>query len=121
VVEQLAVNTIPHAIIYSMKDKRSYADRREYLIIAVAKRRKDLKVMAFNYKGGRCSMCGYDKRVDALEFHHLYNKEFGLSKSGITRSWERAKDELDKCIIVCSNCHKEVHAYKTQPQMETFE
>ena len=104
------------------KDKRKYADRKEYLIKAVCKRRKELRLKAIAYKGGRCQICGYDRCIEALEFHHLNGskKEFGISYKGITRSWEKIKNELDKCILVCANCHREIHA-KQQPLWETRE
>jgi hypothetical protein len=100
-----------------MKDKRTYADRRDYLIAAVAKRRRVIKEKAITYKGGACTFCGYNRCLDALDFHHLdeTKKKFGLSKDGITGSWEKTVKELDKCIIVCSNCHREIHAGILQP------
>lgn len=92
-------------------ERRKYADRAEYLIKAVIKRRRRLKVMAIEYKGGKCQICSYNKCVAALVFHHLdpYQKDFGLSMRGLTRSWEKIKQELDKCILLCANCHQEVH------------
>jgi len=68
--------------------------------------------MAVEYKGGKCESCGYNKCIDALDFHHVNEKEkeFGLSQSGLTRSWERTKKESDKCVLVCANCHREIHA-----------
>jgi len=62
-------------------------------------------------------VCGYGRYQGALEFHHLdtSKKDFGLSTKGLTRSWEKTKRELEKCILVCSNCHKEIHAGLTQP------
>jgi hypothetical protein len=68
--------------------------------------------MAVGYKGGRCSVCGYDRCINALEFHHLDPevKDFGISDRGYTRSWNKIKRELEQCILLCSNCHKEVHA-----------
>ena len=94
------------------KDKRTYADRREYLIQAVRKRRRNLRLKAIAEKGGKCQICGYSKCSEALEFHHLDegNKDFGISKKGYTRSWERVKSEIDKCVLVCANCHRELHA-----------
>lgn len=67
--------------------------------------------MAREYKGGKCMLCGYDKCSRALSFHHLdpSKKDFGLSERGLTRSWERIKKEIDKCILVCANCHMELH------------
>lgn len=91
-------------------EKRTYADRRQYMIAAVAKRRKKVKLMAVAYKGGKCAVCGYNKCIDALEFHHLTDKSFGISSKGYTRSWEKIKAELDKCIMLCANCHREVEA-----------
>ena len=78
---------------------------------AVIKRRKTVKIKAVEYKGGCCQKCGYDKCISALEFHHLdpNQKDFHISKSGHSRSWERVKNELDKCVLLCSNCHKETH------------
>jgi hypothetical protein len=95
-----------------MKEKRKYADRAEYIKKAVAKRRKKIKDMAIQYKGGKCILCGYNKCEDALQFHHLDSskKEFGVAQSGLTRSWERVKNEIEKCILVCANCHREIHS-----------
>lgn len=94
------------------KDNRTYRERAEYLKAAVAKRRKKVKVMAVEYKGGKCCFCGYSRDIAALEFHHKdgETKEFGFSRRGICRSWERAKKELDKCLLVCANCHRELHS-----------
>ena len=80
-------------------------------VIAVKKRRKKIKEDAIIYLGGECNLCGYNKCNRALEFHHIDPdlKEFGISASGITRSWERVKKELDKCLLVCANCHAELH------------
>jgi hypothetical protein len=78
---------------------------------AVSKRRKNLKEQAVKYKGGKCEKCGYFKCISALEFHHTDStkKDFGIAANGNTRSWEKMKVELDKCIMLCSNCHREVH------------
>ena len=78
----------------------------------VQRRREKIKEMAIEYKGGKCQCCGYDKYNGALEFHHLNPKEkdFGIGEGGYIRSFEKVKNELDKCILVCSNCHKEIHA-----------
>ncbi|MDD4989481.1 MAG: hypothetical protein PHS53_05195 [Candidatus Pacebacteria bacterium] len=93
-----------------MPDNRKYADRREALIKAVAKRRRKIKVMAIEYKGGKCQICGYDRFPGVLELHHLNKaeKSFGIGDKGYTRSWEKVKAELDKCILLCANCHREV-------------
>ena len=93
-------------------EKRKYADRREYLILAVKRRRKKLREMGIEYKGGKCVCCGYSADMTALDFHHKDEdtKDFGLSQRGLTRSWEKIKAELDKCVLVCANCHREIHS-----------
>lgn len=55
----------------------------------VSERRRQLKVLAVEYKGGKCKMCGYDKCISALEFHHLEptQKDFSISKTGATLSF----------------------------------
>lgn len=94
------------------KDKRKYSGRRQYLIRAVHARRKKVRMMAVEYEGGRCQKCGYDRCMEALEFHHRdpAQKDFSISSKGYTRSWKRVREELDKCIMLCANCHRELHA-----------
>jgi 5-methylcytosine-specific restriction endonuclease McrA len=77
----------------------------------VVRRRKKLKELAIEYKGGKCERCGYCKSHRALEFHHLNpaEKDFGIGDKGHTRSFEKIKVELDKCIMLCANCHREEH------------
>jgi predicted HNH restriction endonuclease len=94
------------------KETRTYKDRSHYLVLAVSKRRRKLKSMAIELKGGVCQVCGYGKCVGALSFHHLdkKSKSFDMSTRGLTRSWKRVKEEANKCILVCENCHREIHA-----------
>jgi len=78
--------------------------------IQTRKRQRKIKEQSIAYKGGKCVKCGYDKCPAALQFHHLdpTKKEFTLSKCSLT-SFEKVKSELDKCILLCSNCHAELH------------
>ena len=70
-----------------MPDKRTYADRAEYLKKAVAKRRRKLRQMAIDYGGGKYAICGYNKSLRSLSFHHrdFKKKNFGLSARGLIR------------------------------------
>ena len=99
--------------MYTMarKEKRTYADRAAYLKKAVTERRRKLKQMLIEYKGGVCVLCGYKKYAGAFDLHHLDHsrKEFGLSVRGLTRSWKKLKAEANKCALVCANCHREIH------------
>lgn len=81
-------------------------------VISVDKRRKKIKVLSVEYKGGKCIICGYNKCIQALQFHHRdpLQKEFSISANGNTRSWDEIKKELDKCDLLCANCHAETHA-----------
>jgi len=67
--------------------------------------------MAVAHLGGKCICCGYDKCVDALEFHHRdpSQKDFAPSAKGHTVSWDRLRAEIAKCDLLCANCHREVH------------
>lgn len=72
--------------------------------------RAAVKLRALEYKGSRCLLCGYDRCKRALIFHHIdpEGKDFEIGE-GRTRSWEALVKELDKCVLLCSNCHMEVH------------
>ena len=72
--------------------------------------RRKLKERLVDYKGGKCEICGYNKCITALEFHHLNpnEKDFGISTFN-TLSFDKCKQEVDKCILVCANCHREIH------------
>lgn len=63
-----------------------------------------------DYKGGKCERCGYNRCLNALDFHHINPKEKDPTFENF-RYWgiEKAKEELDKCMLLCSNCHREKH------------
>ena len=77
---------------------------------AVESWRKRKKKALVEYKGGKCQCCGYSKCIEALEFHHLDPNIKSFTISGKSKSFNSLKSEVDKCILVCSNCHKEIHA-----------
>ena len=77
-----------------------------------SKRRDKLRKEFTDYLGGCCSKCGYDKCVDALDFHHLdgNDKDYLVSQMQYsTYSKERIIKEMEKCVILCSNCHRDLH------------
>jgi transposase/DNA-directed RNA polymerase subunit RPC12/RpoP len=75
-----------------------------------ARRRQKARLVAD--AGGRCTVCGYDRYLGALQFHHVdrETKEFSVSQRGLTRSFARALAEARKCVLLCANCHAEVEA-----------
>lgn len=68
-----------------------------------------MKLKLVNLKGGACQACGYNKSLRALVFHHRDPKlkDFSLSSAG--RGIEAAIQEVEKCDLLCSNCHAEAH------------
>lgn len=78
-----------------------------------------MKEKAVEYKGGKCIICNYDKCTAALEFHHRdpSQKEIKLG-SGRTKNWEKMKQELDKCDLLCCRCHREIHDAWRQEKRE---
>jgi hypothetical protein len=69
-----------------------------------------VKQKAVEYLGGCCVRCQYNECNAALDFHHLDPSEKDFSFAGSHKLWETVKPELDKCILLCSNCHREYHA-----------
>ena len=74
------------------------------------------------YKGGSCTRCGYNKYQGALDFHHLDPKEKDFNPGHLKKYKfdDKIKKELDKCILVCSNCHREIHYEIKQKEKETL-
>ncbi len=62
-------------------------------------------------RGGECESCGYNKYIGALDFHHPDPDEKDPNWN-VTKNWtyERMKKQTDKCVLLCSNCHREEHA-----------
>lgn len=77
---------------------------------SVTKRKQKKKLMLVEEFGGKCSICGYGKCIAALQFHHLNPevKEMALSSTHNV-SYERMRAEAEKCILICANCHAEIH------------
>lgn len=82
---------------------------------------KETKLKAVNYKGCVCCICGYSKCIEALDFHHIDPTKKDMNFKGMRGwSWNRLITELDKCILVCSNCHREIHSGLTNIQENTI-
>lgn len=109
-MEILVCNICGDSYEYTFAISRRRGDRRTVCSSCWQKRkRRYRKEQCLAYKGGKCERCGYSKCNRALEFHHINPKE-KLFEVGdfITNSWEKVKTELDKCQLLCSNCHAEI-------------
>lgn len=93
----------------TIQPKKDSSTRKKDSVNAVKKHRKKIKERLVEYKGGKCVICGYCKNIVALTFHHIdpQEKEFGIG--GRNYSWERMVKEVDKCSLLCHNCHAELH------------
>jgi hypothetical protein len=78
----------------------------------VAKRRKERKELFVKMLGGHCLLCKYSRCIRALQFHHVdqATKSFEISGSECRRL-AVVLEELKKCVLLCGNCHDEVHAF----------
>lgn len=92
---------------YSKEDK---SQGRAKTITAI---RHAVKKELVKYKGGKCEICGYDKCLGSLQFHHLdpNKKEFNPSReyNKSNPNMDDLKKEVDKCQLLCANCHSEIH------------
>lgn len=75
--------------------------------------RRAIKIQLVKYKGGKCEKCGYNKCMNALQFHHTdpSEKDFNISRYTCSNKSDLDKvyQEVDKCILLCANCHTEEH------------
>lgn len=88
-------------------------------------RKQERKLQMCDYKGGKCVLCGLissERNIAAFDFHHLNPKEKEYGPSDMTNMrWSRITEELDKCVLLCSNCHRIIHADNTVGSLLTEE
>ena len=98
--------------IIAKRDKEYYSKTKDVRNAKLRQEYSELKQQLVDYKGGKCSVCGYNKCLRALTFHHCKDKkkfEIGTAMARRTYTIEQLKEEADKCILVCFNCHMEIH------------
>jgi AraC-like DNA-binding protein len=109
IVRECPVHGLTAFVKYSVRDHHRCEQCRRARVVA---RRRKVKALLVEEAGGCCVLCGYDRYVGALQFHHLdpSEKSFGLGVRGVARSLERCREEARKCALLCANCHAEVEA-----------
>lgn len=97
---------------YARRGTNSSGWCRQCVAKQTIERGRKLKADCVEYKGGKCQKCGYNKCQGALDFHHRDPKEKDFSickKYGCRKITDRIRRELDKCDLLCANCHREQH------------
>lgn len=98
------------------REAKSYRNHRSLckhcLILKSIERVRLIKIKAVEYKGGECEKCGYNACMGSLHFHHLDQHEKSEGIASLIKKYydlDKIRNELDKCILLCANCHGEEH------------
>lgn len=75
----------------------------------VHQKKREIKLRGIEYLGGHCHRCGYQGVPAVYDFHHKDQNQKEFSWGGKRTNWENLKKELDKCQLLCANCHREIH------------
>jgi hypothetical protein len=96
----------------SIKCKVQTTNHKHQVYTAQQSRGLERKKQLIEICGGSCVDCGYKKNISALEFHHLdpNKKSFGIDlRQCSCTKWEKLIEEVNKCVLICANCHRERH------------
>jgi len=101
----------------NLYSKQHYIENRQHYINKTKTQRQIRKLKNLttinNYKTNKgCKYCG-EKDVCCLDFHHISNKSFTISERTSWICEENLMNEINKCIVLCSNCHRKIHAGRT--------
>jgi len=103
----ITCNVCLRDFVYSRQSRSTYSTCRGCII---NRHRWTLKWWMIQSRGGACQVCGYKKCPRSLDFHHVDPSKKNLDfTGGHTRSWKRIEAELKKTVLVCRNCHGEIH------------
>ena len=113
---------LPISEFYYLKKRNSYSwNCKSCDKLTTYEKRTLFRTKCINYAGGRCKVCGYNKSIFAMEFHHrdAMNKDFSIASMWF-KNFDDVKYELDKCDLLCSNCHRELHETKTMREISNI-
>lgn len=91
---------------YLYRDSMCIQCRNEYTVL----KRRATKAKCIEYKGGACHDCGLIDIQEVYDFHHIDPAEKEINIGSSSRDFEQLKIELDKCVLLCANCHRKRHA-----------
>lgn len=89
--------------------KDSYNRHKEKIKAAAAERARSGKILAVRHFGGECADCGGEFPPCVYDFHHVDGSKEKNPSVALRGSWEEALKELQKCVMICSNCHRLRH------------
>lgn len=72
-------------------------------------RRRETKISIVEYLGGKCTDCGLIDDPCVYDCHHLDPNKKDFSPSKQNKKFDSIKNELDKCVLLCANCHRKRH------------
>ena len=108
--KRFRLNNPQSKIPRSVTDKIYYEKNKEEIYKKRLIKRRSIKLELIKLLGGKCKFCGYKKCPNALEFHHnTFRKEKNLSVFIKNSSKQKSLKESKKCILLCANCHRELH------------
>lgn len=91
---------------HSQGHTRIYCNSCVSTLRKIKRKEKMVKIL-----GGKCQLCGYDKCITALDFHHINGDDKQINIGGsYNRSWKSLSNEIKKCWLLCCRCHREIHA-----------
>ena len=92
----------------------------DYFRRRAAKSRVKLRDALKSLKVNGCAICGYNDCDEALDFHHVtpWNKKFQVCATNMCRKNEDIIEEVNKCILLCKNCHTKLHATTRKNPLE---
>ncbi|MBU0957358.1 MAG: HNH endonuclease [Nanoarchaeota archaeon] len=107
---KIGIDIYKRKIRQKKASNKYYKKNKEEIYIRKRKRFQNLKRELVELLDGKCKICGYNNTIQALEFHHIQgNKENHMTRLIKDNSKQKVLKEIEKCILLCANCHRETH------------
>jgi len=98
--------------LYAVKSKEEKLKLSNISVCNRRLRREKLRIIMNKFKierGGKCQLCGYNKNLVALVWHHVDDKEYTIADLMSKAQINKVIKEIQKCTLVCANCHMILH------------